>query len=344
MNRIQQHIDYLLRRHKCVVVPGLGAFIAHRQSAYYDIQDGVMYPPCVVVTFNSSLVHDDGLIANSIARKESVSYETASARMALEIESMKHQLEADGELSMGALGRLVAQKDSAPFFEPAPRWTGSASGYFTPLEIRPMLDRMREEAAIARIEAHKRRSRLRLRSLKIAKVAAAVVGVCVVASAVLFSPVFRSRYDVRASLAEYPAQVSASLQTSVVPIGASDAPTLNIMSPHEDAAAPMLTESAPTITSTAVRDKVLEVTHPQSASTVRMNDSDSYCLIVASLTSQELAEQFIRDAGDNSLKILHSNGKYRVYAATGSTSVEALAQKSNGSLASKYSDAWVCRR
>lgn len=45
MNHVIRHIEYLVPRHDCVVLPNWGAFIAHHQPSCYDEALGLMYPP-----------------------------------------------------------------------------------------------------------------------------------------------------------------------------------------------------------------------------------------------------------------------------------------------------------
>ena len=44
MERLSIHIEYLLLRHDCVVVPGFGAFINARSEARVDSESGQVYP------------------------------------------------------------------------------------------------------------------------------------------------------------------------------------------------------------------------------------------------------------------------------------------------------------
>lgn len=74
MERLSIHIEYLLLRHDCVVVPGFGAFINARSEARVDSESGQVYPMMREVRFNSALVHDDGLLAGSFARKYRVPF------------------------------------------------------------------------------------------------------------------------------------------------------------------------------------------------------------------------------------------------------------------------------
>ncbi|MDE6547663.1 MAG: SPOR domain-containing protein, partial [Muribaculaceae bacterium] len=44
MDILPLHIEYLLTRHDCVIVPGIGAFIATETEAFIDLENGVIRP------------------------------------------------------------------------------------------------------------------------------------------------------------------------------------------------------------------------------------------------------------------------------------------------------------
>lgn len=47
MNPFFQHIEFLLLRHDCVVIPGLGAFIVNMVPAHIDYEKGWSLPHLV---------------------------------------------------------------------------------------------------------------------------------------------------------------------------------------------------------------------------------------------------------------------------------------------------------
>lgn len=118
METLPLHIEYLLTRHDCVIVPGIGAFIATESEACIDIENGIVSPRRREISFNSSVVSDDGLLSHSIARKEHLPYETAHRRVFTLIENMKSDLRLEGEISLGMLGKLMQDSEGLISFEP----------------------------------------------------------------------------------------------------------------------------------------------------------------------------------------------------------------------------------
>ncbi|MDE6077369.1 MAG: hypothetical protein K2G29_06510, partial [Muribaculaceae bacterium] len=68
MNVLFRHIEFLLTRHDCVIVPGLGAFIVTSAPAVIDRASRRVSPPSRSVLFNQAVTLDDGRLANSYAR------------------------------------------------------------------------------------------------------------------------------------------------------------------------------------------------------------------------------------------------------------------------------------
>ncbi len=118
MDRLPLHIEYLLTRHDCVIVPGVGAFIAAESEAYIDFENGVIHPRRREISFNSSVVTDDGLLAHSIARHDGLSYEEGRRLLSSLIERMKEDLMAEGESSLGMIGKLVMDSEGLISFQP----------------------------------------------------------------------------------------------------------------------------------------------------------------------------------------------------------------------------------
>lgn len=104
MFSINEHIEYLLTRNDCVAIPDWGAFIANYSPASYDGQRGVMTRPLRSIGFNASVIHNDGLLAQSIMRREGMTYDQAMRFIADSVTTFRQQLASGGEVSMGRLG------------------------------------------------------------------------------------------------------------------------------------------------------------------------------------------------------------------------------------------------
>lgn len=107
MNQLSTYINELLHEADCVIVPGLGAFVAYRVGAMIDAKRGMLLPPRKEVVFNGKLRHDDGLLTDYVARREGVGYAEAAAMVREYAEHVAGQLrEPHGAVLIGGVGTL----------------------------------------------------------------------------------------------------------------------------------------------------------------------------------------------------------------------------------------------
>ena len=131
MERLALHIEYLLLRHDCVVVPGFGAFINVYHSALEDSKTHTFQPMTTEVRFNSALKHNDGMLATSYARRERVSYAEGREMVRVAVSDLQDTLALEGEVSIGRIGRIRTDKSGNLTFHPllTPRRLSAALGY-----------------------------------------------------------------------------------------------------------------------------------------------------------------------------------------------------------------------
>ena len=65
MIELAQHIEILLLENDCVIVPGLGGFVAHYTPAMRVAEENVFLPPTRIIGFNPQLKMNDGLLVQS---------------------------------------------------------------------------------------------------------------------------------------------------------------------------------------------------------------------------------------------------------------------------------------
>lgn len=118
MTQLVKHIEYLLRRHDCVILPGLGALLVVYRPAVINESWALATPPSRTLCFNGAIHHNDGLLTTSVARKEMISYAEAQQIVESEIEDYLTILNTDGELRLGKLGVLKKDSDDCISFNP----------------------------------------------------------------------------------------------------------------------------------------------------------------------------------------------------------------------------------
>ncbi|MDE5791863.1 MAG: hypothetical protein K2H96_11635 [Muribaculaceae bacterium] len=118
MENISRHIEYLLLRHDCVILPGIGAFINIYQAPYFDDASGKILPPSREIRFNPALRSDDGMLANSIARKMAVPYREGSEILSKAVADFGQTLLSEQEVTVGRLGIIRREEEGNLRFYP----------------------------------------------------------------------------------------------------------------------------------------------------------------------------------------------------------------------------------
>ena len=115
--QLSKAINSLLYTNDCVTVPGFGSFILNKFSSVYDEKKGKFYPPSRRVSFNPKIKNNDGLLANFISEKESISYEVAVKNIHNEVISWKKKLNTEPIL-LDNIGELGYNSDENIIFSP----------------------------------------------------------------------------------------------------------------------------------------------------------------------------------------------------------------------------------
>lgn len=117
--KIEHYISQLLYRYQCVTVPGFGAFLTEYQSAQLHEASSAFYPPKKLVSFNSNVRNNDGLLANHIALAEKSTYETAVSAIQNEVSIWKNILEVNGRFTLKNIGELSLNSENNVVFNPS---------------------------------------------------------------------------------------------------------------------------------------------------------------------------------------------------------------------------------
>lgn len=146
MKDLIRHIEYLLSRHDCIVVPGWGAWMVQYTPAAVKDRSSVI-PPRRWLSFNPSLTHNDGMLAHSVMRSEQCSYEEASAYIAQEVTLWQDKLQQDGRVILGRVGQFDRQDSGVPLFTEATDSIVNTSLSLLPVLSLPTLSELLPEAA-----------------------------------------------------------------------------------------------------------------------------------------------------------------------------------------------------
>lgn len=121
MEKLTKHIEFLLRKNDYVIIPGLGGFVTHQQSA--QITSKGIIPPTSTIGFNSRMQDNDGLLALEIAHSENISYHDAVKHLQREIDKIQYRLSQGTKVKIGNIGHIFYNKEKnisfSPDFSPA---------------------------------------------------------------------------------------------------------------------------------------------------------------------------------------------------------------------------------
>lgn len=118
MIELDRHIEILLLSNDCVIVPGLGGFMAHHVDARFDEADGTFLPPLRTLGFNPRLTMNDSLLVQSYIEAFDISYPEALRRIEAEVEELRQHLESEDCYELNGLGTLRLNNDGNLEFEP----------------------------------------------------------------------------------------------------------------------------------------------------------------------------------------------------------------------------------
>ena len=311
MNEIVSHIEYLLRHHDCVVVPGWGAFIAHTSEASF-LPNGTIAAPYRSISYNESVVHSDGLLANSVMRREGISYDAAMRFIQNRVEGLKQQLRHDEVLTLGRVGTFKMEGENVVFY-PLPIFAASAFYGLQPFTLQPI-----EQIATPQESEPVTSRRVNWRNIGRA---AASIAALVALTFVLSTPVQIDKAQQFASIDSALKIKSAQPRTIVELRQKGD---LTIALPKEPA------------------DTVAKANAKPADPTFVLQNSDrgGYYLVVASFDTDAQVRKYLAQHPGVDLRVLNRDGHLRVYACRGSWNAMTAARPH---VTPQFPGAWVCK-
>ena len=104
--QLSKAITSLLYQHDCVTIPDFGSFIVKESSAKYVEAENKFYPPGRYISFNPIIKSNDGLLANYISSKKSITYNEALRKISLKVLKWKKILSQD-TLYIQGIGEFI---------------------------------------------------------------------------------------------------------------------------------------------------------------------------------------------------------------------------------------------
>ena len=118
MIELAKHIEVLLLENDCVIVPGLGGFIAHNRPATWRTDSGEFFPPLRSIGFNPQLIMNDGLLVQSYMQAYNTDFPDATRKIEKTVETLKEELYQRGQIALQGIGTLYYNMKGGYGFEP----------------------------------------------------------------------------------------------------------------------------------------------------------------------------------------------------------------------------------
>jgi len=306
MENISSHIADLLYHHDCVIVPGLGGFVANPVPAILDEEKNMFFPPSKEIVFNVNLKHNDGLLISHIASERNITYESAGEIVTDFVTEVSLKLKNGEKILLGKVGELTPGDNNAIIFTPntAENFNtdsfGLSSFHFTPV-VTYQRRTYRMHPAVKRT--------LPVKTRYIAAGIAVVVGLFV------FSPEVKNPAVNQAGGLEFmiPANNTSQTETTETPVTTKPAPVEN-----SAVVAPVQKEEKNTF---------------------------NYFIIAGSFKKQTQADRYCKELKSkkeiNPLIIKSRNGRYRVAIDGFSTKDKALTALKDIRAQKGFKTAWI---
>lgn len=140
MIEVAHYIEHLLLQNDCVIVPGLGGFVAQDCEACYVKEENIFLPPYRSVSFNPRLTMNDGLFVTEVARAKGISYNEAFVVVNSGVNIIREQIAKRGLFNIPGVGCLKAATNGGYEFKPlvcgidSPDHFGLDSIYIAPIK------------------------------------------------------------------------------------------------------------------------------------------------------------------------------------------------------------------
>lgn len=358
---LEKHIQRLLLDNDCVIIPGIGGFIAHDIPACYDAQRQLFMPPTRMIGFNTKLTVNDGLLIHSVMKEENLSYEEAARALTEMCRDLSYRLHQTGEYRLSQVGTLHMNIRGALEFKPDAEIANPAQWGFQPFHLDELstLAAREQEAAMVRVKATRKTYEIRINRTFIhttIAAAAAIILLFVLSTPIKNTYVEKDNYAQLMSVDLFEKIEYRSM--NVTPIRKSSVhrkPVLETVQPADSARQivvreikvknPETTEPAPKPatkqTQTAAQNEDGRTTTQKAAE----NKPGAFHIIVAGGISEATADKTVRklqaDGHGQACKIQAPGHKFRVSICSFGNRAAAEAELNRIRMNSAFKDAWL---
>ena len=138
---IWNSVKELLHKHDCVIMPNFGGFVCNPENARIDQVSHIITPPARRVMFNQNLKSNDGLLAQTVAQNNGITYNDALKAIDDVITEFKNKLELVKQIEIDAFGIFRLNAEANYVFLPSKHNTYLYASFgLLPLQATPVID------------------------------------------------------------------------------------------------------------------------------------------------------------------------------------------------------------
>ena len=323
MENLVKYTSKLIAQHNCVIIPELGAFLAHSIPASYNAEDGIFMPPHRTLGFNSQVTIDDALLLSEYIDEQQFTYEEAGKALHKDVANLRYELSSKGTVRFGELGTFSMNVTGNITFDPAPNGIDDPYNFgFEPILI-PLLS-----------ECDKNDIVIKRRSIK----KYVSVAVAAMLTFFIFSPVGDSAYEPSLKAGFTAGETMHVAKEAVEEVATAE---LCEIEPVADTVTEtIITKPQATEPAVEVQAEVVEV--PATVEPAKIENGPTYSIIVASTPNAEKANLAIQELSAKmqaEYHVVEGGGRHRIAHSSYSSNSEA-----NDALAQvkgTFPDAWV---
>lgn len=318
-----KYTSKLIAQHNCVIIPELGAFLAHSIPASYNVEDGIFMPPHRTMGFNSQITIDDALLLSEYIDEQQLTYEEAGKALHKDVANLRYELSSKGTVRFGELGTFSMNVTGNITFDPAPNGIDDPYNFgFEPILI-PLLS-----------ECDKNDIVIKRRSIK----KYVSVAVAAMLTFFIFSPVGDSAYE-----PSLKAGFAAGETMPDVKEAAKEVATTGLC--EIEPVADTVTETIitkPQAAEPAVEIQAEAVEAPATEEPAKIDNGPTYSIIVASTPNEEKANLAIQELSAKmqaEYHVVKGGGRHRIAHSSYSSNSEA--NDALTQVKAIFPDAWV---
>lgn len=362
MKELSKHIEVLLLKNDCVIIPGFGGFIAYSHPAVFDEQKQIICPPMRSLGFNPQLLINDGLLVQSYMEAYHTDFPDATRKIEETVYNLKEVLFNDGECRLPGIGTIYYNIRGVYEFKP------EGAYFFTPVlygleEVSLLKPLSAQENLSASIDTTEEKDKIEeiatldVPTIKVRKLHPIWQSVASVAAAVAFFLLLTTNlYNTQVDKYEYASLGTGSFMTAIqdqsVLYNSPSAPQMKQPKAVRTVkVAPAKKKQQPVITEQPTEKKVSEKTVEKITSVPVEKTKDQavpvtkkHYVIVASLTQRATAEkekERLQSLGYKRVEILSTEKIHRVSIGAYDTAADAYNYANELRQSNGMKDLWV---